>query len=116
MFQINSISQARTEFQKLFKKAVLHNQEFLAENAKETTSDETVSIIRTKLLDEWLDRAYTFNPVWEYDEENKLWSVTLPEIRLYTDAPTKVSQIAKDLGFKDVADMRDFLQNKKRKR
>jgi len=27
-----------------------------------------------------------------------------------------VSQIAKDLGFKDVADMRDFLQNKKRKR
>lgn len=27
-----------------------------------------------------------------------------------------VSQIAKDLGFKDVADMHDFLQNKKRKR
>jgi hypothetical protein len=27
-----------------------------------------------------------------------------------------VSQIAKDLGFKDVADMRDFLHNKKRKR
>ncbi len=27
-----------------------------------------------------------------------------------------VSQIAKDLGFRDVADMRDFLQNKKRKR
>ncbi|MCL6638048.1 MAG: hypothetical protein K6T80_00010 [Firmicutes bacterium] len=27
-----------------------------------------------------------------------------------------VSQIAKDLGFKDAADMRDFLQNKKRKR
>lgn len=27
-----------------------------------------------------------------------------------------VSQIAKDLGFKDVADMRDFLQNKKRRR
>ena len=41
------------------------------------------------MLDKWLDRAYTFNPVWEYDEENKLWSVTLPEIRLYTDAPTK---------------------------
>ncbi|MCL6638049.1 MAG: hypothetical protein K6T80_00015 [Firmicutes bacterium] len=89
MFQVNSISQTRTEFQKLFKQAVRHNREFLAENAKETTSDETVSIIRTKLLDEWLDRAYTFNPVWEYDEENKLWSVTLPEIRVYTDAPTK---------------------------
>lgn len=27
-----------------------------------------------------------------------------------------VSQIAKDLGFKDVADMQDFLRNKKRKR
>ncbi|MCL6478494.1 MAG: hypothetical protein K6T65_08755 [Peptococcaceae bacterium] len=27
-----------------------------------------------------------------------------------------VNQIAKDLGFKDVADMRDFLQNRKRKR
>lgn len=27
-----------------------------------------------------------------------------------------VNQIAKDLGFRDVADMRDFLRNKKRKR
>ncbi|MBP7331944.1 MAG: hypothetical protein KBA08_06525 [Firmicutes bacterium] len=27
-----------------------------------------------------------------------------------------VSHIAKDLGFKDVADMRDYLQNKKRRR
>ena len=27
-----------------------------------------------------------------------------------------VSQIAKDLGFKDVADMQDFLRDKKRKR
>lgn len=89
MLPVNSISQARTEFQKLFKQAVISNREFLAENAKETSSDETVSIIRTKLLDEWLDRAYTFNPVWEYDEENKLWSVSLPEIRVYTDAPTK---------------------------
>lgn len=89
MLPVNSISQARTEFQKLFKQAVFSNREFLAENAKETSSDETVSIIRTKLLDEWLDRAYTFNPVWEYDEENKLWSVSLSEIRVYTDAPTK---------------------------
>ena len=89
MLPVNSISQARTEFQKLFKQAVLSNREFLAENAKETSSDETVSIIRTKLLDEWLDRAYTFNPVWEWDDESNLWSVTLPEIRIYTDAPTK---------------------------
>lgn len=89
MLQVTSISKARTDFQKLFKQAVLFNREFLAENAKETSSDETVSIIRTKLLDEWLDQAYTFRPVWEYDEENKLWSVTLPEIRVYTDAPTK---------------------------
>jgi len=89
MLQVNSISQTRTEFQKLFKQAILSNREFLAENAKETSSDETVSIIRTKLLDEWLDRAYTFNPEWEYDEENELWSVSLHEIRIYTDAPTK---------------------------
>ena len=89
MLPVNSISQARTEFQKLFKQAVLSNREFLAENAKETSSDETVSIIRTKLLDEWLDRAYTFNPVWDWDEESNLWSVTLPEIQVYTDAPTK---------------------------
>lgn len=89
MLPVNSISQARTEFQKLFKQAVLTNREFLTENAKETSTDETVSIIRTKLLDEWLDHAYTFNPAWEFDEENQLWSVTLPEIRVYTDAPTK---------------------------
>lgn len=89
IFQVNSISQARTEFQKLFKQAIYSNREILAENAKETSTDETVSIIRTKLLDEWLEHAYKFNPVWEWDEENKLWSVTLPEIRIYADAPTK---------------------------
>lgn len=89
ILQVNSISQARTEFQKLFKQAIYSNREFLAENAKETSTDETVSIIRTKLLDEWLEHAYKFNPVWEWDEENKLWSVTLPEIRIYADAPTK---------------------------
>jgi len=89
MLPVNSISQTRTEFQKLFKQAILTNREFLAENAKETSTDETVSIIRTKLLDEWLDHAYTFKPIWELDEENRLWSVTLPEIRIYTDAPTR---------------------------
>lgn len=89
MLPVSSISQTRTEFQKLFKQAVLSNREFLTENAKETSSDETVSIIRTKLLDEWIDRVYTFNPVWEWDKDNKLWSVSMSEIRLYTDAPTR---------------------------
>lgn len=93
MLQVSSISRTRTEFQKLYKQAVLYNREFLAENAKETTTDETVSIIRTKLLDEWLDRAYTFYPVWDYDEDNQLWSLMLPEISIYTDAPSKAETI-----------------------
>ncbi|MBE0438009.1 MAG: hypothetical protein IBX56_19690 [Methylomicrobium sp.] len=86
---ISSISQAKIRFQQFFKLAIQQNREFLAQNAKETSSDETVSIIRTKLLDEWLDRAYTFNPLWEYDSDSRLWSVILTEIGIATDALTK---------------------------
>lgn len=87
MMESISAGAARDRFAELRREA-LQGKEILVEDSKQNNSP-LVSIISTAILDSIFEQKFTFAPVWEHDEEDDSFTVSLDEIDIIGYGDTK---------------------------